>query len=143
MVSPLKILDLKKFRILPISQKRVRIPPSTIDFIDEDFGISCVLLNSGKLATRSITGIRSSNNEGGLYEKFNILKTDDDDKSFMITTKNTDETRLYRDLTVQSNDVTSIRKIIRSKLCLRSILMDKEDNNDNRQYLASIRNVKL
>ena len=48
----------------------------------------------------------------------------------MIATKNTDETRLYRDLSVQSNDTTSIRKIIRSKLHLRIILMDREDSND-------------
>ena len=33
----------------------------------------------------------------------------------MIVTKNTDETRLYRDLSVQSNDATSIKKIIKTK----------------------------
>ena len=48
----------------------------------------------------------------------------------MIATKNTDETRLYRDLSVQSNDAISIRKIIRSKLHLRIILMEEEDNDD-------------
>ena len=130
MANPLKLLDSRKFRIEPIFQKRVRIPPSTIGFIDEDFGISCTLLDSGKLAARSITHIRSSNNKGSPYEKFNIIKTDNDDKSFMIATKKTDETRLYRNLTVQSNDAISIRRIIRSKLHLRIILMDEEDNDD-------------
>ena len=125
MVSPLKFLDLKKFRILPISQKKIRIPASTIDFINEDLGISCVLLDSVRLTTTTL-----SYNGGNLYEKFNIFKTDDDDKSFMIATKNTDETRLYRDLSIQSNDEISIKKIIRSKLHLRIILMDKEDNDD-------------
>ena len=125
MVSPLKLLDLKKFRILPISQKRVRIPASTIDFIDEDLGISSALFDSGYLNATTL-----SRNGGNFYEKFNIFKTDDDDKSFMIVTKNTDKTRLYRDLSIQSNDAISIRKIIRSKLHLRIILMDKEDNDD-------------
>ena len=125
MVSPLKILDLKKFRIQPLSQKALRIPPSTIDFIDEDLGISSALFDSGYLNTTTL-----SHNGGNFYEKFNIFKTDDDDKSFMIVTKNTDETRLYRDLSIQSNDAISIRKIIRSKLHLRIILMDEEDNDD-------------
>ena len=125
MVSALKFLDLKKFRIKPISQKALRIPASTIDFIDEDLGISSALFDSGYLNTTTL-----SHNGGNFYEKFNIFKTDDDDKSFMIATKNTDETRLYRDLSVQSNDAISIRKIIRSKLHLRIILMDKEDNDD-------------
>ena len=125
MVNPLKILDLKKFRIQPISQKKIRIPASTIDFINEDFGISHTLFSSDKLATTTL-----SYNGGDFYEKFNIFKTDDDDKSFMIVTKNTDKTRLYRDLSVQSNDAISIRKIIRSKLHLRIILMDREDNDD-------------
>ena len=125
MVSPLKFLDLKKFRILPISQKKIRIPASTIDFIDEDLGISSALFDSGYLNVTTL-----SHNGGNFYEKFNIFKTDDDDKSLSIVTKHTDKTRLYRDLSVQSNDATSIRKIIRSKLHLRIILMDKEDNND-------------
>ena len=71
-----------------------------------------------------------SRNGGNFYEKFNIFKTDDDDKSFTIVTKSADKTRLYRDLTIQSNHAKSIRKIIRSKLLLRTILMDKEDNDD-------------
>ena len=125
MVSALKFLDSKKFRILPISQKKIRIPASTIDFIDEDLGISSALFDSGYLNSTTL-----SRNGGNFYEKFNIIKTDDDNKSFMIATKNTDETRLYRDLSVQSNDAISIRKIIRSKLHLRIILMDKEDNDD-------------
>ena len=137
MVSLLKILDLKKFRIKPISQKTLRIPNHSIDFIDEDFGISCTLFNSGYLNVTTL-----SDNGGNFYEKFNILKTYNDDKSFMIATKKTDETRLYRDLTIQSNDTTSIRKIIRSKLNLRTILMDKEDNDDKLQYLSSTRNAK-
>ena len=125
MVSALKFLDSKKFRILPILLKKIRIPASTIDFIDEDLGISSALFDSGYLNSTTL-----SHNGGNFYEKFNIFKTDDDDKSFMIVTKNTDETRLYRDLSVQSNDAISIRKIIRSKLHLRIILMDKEDNDD-------------
>ena len=129
MVSQLKTLDSKKFRIKPISQKILRIPASTIDFIDEDFRISSALFDSGYLNATTL-----SHNGGNFCEKFNILKTDDDNKSFMIATKNTDETRLYRDLSVQSNNAISIRKIIRSKLHLRIILMDKEDNNDKRQY---------
>ena len=129
MVSPLRILDLKKFRIKPIFQKTLRIPNHSIDFLDEDFRISRTLFDTGSLATTTL-----SHNEGNFYERFNILKTDDADKSFMIATKNTDETRLYRDLSIQSNDETSIRKIIRSKLHLRTILMDKEDSNDKWQY---------
>ena len=125
MANPLKTLDSKKFRILPISQKKIRIPASTIDFIDEDLGISSALFDSGYLNATTL-----SRNGGNFYEKFNIIKTDNDDKSFMIATKNTDETRLYRDLSVQSNDAISIRKIIRSKLHLRIILMDREDSND-------------
>ena len=125
MVSPLKTLDSKKFRILPISQKKIRIPASTIDFIDEDLGISSALFDSGYLNTTTL-----SHNGGNFYEKFNIFKTDDDNKSFMIVTKNTDKTRLYRDLSIQSNNEISIRKIIRSKLHLRIILMDREDNDD-------------
>ena len=125
MVSPLKILDLKKFRIKPIFQKTLRIPASTIDFIDEDLGISSALFDSGYLNSTTL-----SHNEGNFYEKFNIIKTDDDNKSFFIAIKNTDETRLYRHLSIQSNDAISIRKIIRSKLHLRIILMDREDNDD-------------
>ena len=125
MVSPLKFLDLKKFRIQPLSQKKIRIPASTIDFIDEDLGISSALFDSGYLNVTTL-----SHNGGNFYEKFKIFKTDDYDKSFMIVTKNTDKTRLYRDLSIQSNDAISIRKIIRSKLHLRIILMDKEDNDD-------------
>ena len=125
MLSPLRILDLKKFRILPISQKKIRIPASTIDFINEDLGISFALFDLGYLNVTTL-----SRNGGNFYEKFNIIKTDDDNKSFMIATKNTDKTRLYRDLSVQSNDAISIRKIIRSKLHLRIILMDREDSND-------------
>ena len=125
MVSPLRILDLKKFRTKPILLKTLRIPASTIDFIDEDLGISSALFDSGYLNTTTL-----SRNGGNFYEKFNIFKTDDDDKSFMIVTKNTDETRLYRDLSIQSNNAISIRKIIRSKLHLRIILMDEEDNDD-------------
>ena len=125
MVSPLKFLDFKKFRIQPLSQKKIRIPASTIDFIDEDLGISSALFDSGYLNATTL-----SHNGGNFYEKFNIFKTDDDNKSFMIVTKNTDKTRLYRDLSVQSNDAISIRKIIRSKLHLRIILMDEEDNDD-------------
>ncbi len=125
MVSALKFLDLKKFRIKPIFQKTLIIPASTIDFIDEDLGISSALFDSGYLNSTTL-----SRNGGNFYEKFNIFKTDDGDKSFMIATKNTDETRLYRDLSVQSNDETSIRKIIRSKLHLRIILMDEEGNDD-------------
>ena len=125
MVSALKFLDSKKFRILPILLKKIRIPASTIDFIDEDLGISSALFDSGYLNSTTL-----SHNGGNFYEKFNIIKTDDDNKSFMIATKNTDETRLYRDLSVQSNDETSIKKIIRSKLHLRIILMDREDSND-------------
>ena len=125
MVNPLKILDSKKFRILPILLKKIRIPASTIDFIDEDLGISSALFDSGYLNSTTL-----SHNGGNFYEKFNIFKTDDDDKSFMIVTKHTDKTRLYRDLSVQSNDAISIRKIIRSKLHLRIILMDREDSND-------------
>ena len=125
MVSPLRILDLKKFRILPISQKKIRIPASTIDFIDEDLGISSALFDSGYLNSTTL-----SHNGGNFYEKLNIIKTDDDNKSFMIATTYKDKTRLYRDLSVQSNDETSIKKIIRSKLHLRIILMDREDSND-------------
>ena len=125
MVSALKFLDSIKFRRLPLSQKKIRIPASTIDFIDEDFGISSALFDSGYLNSTTL-----SHNGGNFYEKLNIIKTDDDFKSFMIATKNTDETRLYRDLSVQSNDAISIRKIIRSKLHLRIILMDEEDNDD-------------
>ena len=125
MVSALKFLDLKKFRIKPISQKALRIPASTIDFIDEDLGISSALFDSGYLNATTL-----SRNGGNFYEKFNIFKTDDDNKSFMIVTKYTDRTRLYRDLSIQSNDATSIRKIIRSKLHLRIILMEEEDSND-------------
>ena len=125
MVSPLKFLDLKKFRTKPILLKKIRIPASTIDFIDEDLGISSALFDSGYLNSTTL-----SRNGGNFYEKFNIIKTYNDDKSFMIATKNTDETRLYRDLSVQSNDETSIRKIIRSKLHLRIILMEEEDNDD-------------
>ena len=125
MVSPLKFLDLKEFRTKPIFQKALRIPASTIDFIDEDLGISSALFDSGYLNATTL-----SHNGGNFYEKFNIIKTDDYDKSFMIATKNTDETRLYRDLSIQSNDAISIRKIIRSKLHLRIILMDEEDNDD-------------
>ena len=125
MVSPLRILDLKKFRTKPILLKTLRIPASTIDFIDEDLGISSALFDSGCLNATTL-----SHNGGNFYERFNILRTDDDNKSFMITTKNTDETRLYRDLSVQSNDAISIRKIIRSKLHLRIILMEEEDNDD-------------
>ena len=125
MVSALKFLDLRKFRIKPISQKKIRIPASTIDFIDEDLGISSALFDLGYLNVTTL-----SHNGGNFYEKFNIFKTDDDNKSFMIVTKHTDKTRLYRDLSVQSNDRISIRKIIRSKLHLRIILMDEEDNDD-------------
>ena len=125
MVSILKFLDLRIFRIQPILLKKIRIPASTIDFIDEDLGISSALFDSGYLNSTTL-----SHNGGNFYEKFNIFKTDDDDKSFEIVTKNTDKTRLYRDLSVQSNDAISIRKIIRSKLHLRIILMDKEDNDD-------------
>ena len=125
MVSPLRILDLKKFRTKPILLKTLRIPASTIDFIDEDLGISSALFDSGYLNSTTL-----SHNGGNFYEKFNIFKTDDDNKSFMIVTKSKDKTRLYRDLSVQSNDAISIRKIIRSKLHLRIILMDREDNDD-------------
>ena len=125
MVSPLKTLDSKKFRIKPISQKKIRIPISTIDFIDEDLGVSSTLFDSGYLNSTTL-----SRNGGNFYEKFNIFKTDDDNKSFTIVTKSTDKTRLYRDLSIQSNNGISIRKIIISKLHLRIILMDKEDNDD-------------
>ncbi len=125
MVSALKFLDLKKFRIKPIFQKILIIPAHSINFINEDFGISHTLFSSDKLTASTL-----SHNEGNFYEKLNIIKTYNDDKSFMIATKNTDETRLYRDLSVQSNDETSIKKIIRSKLHLRIILMDREDSND-------------
>ena len=129
MVSPLKFLDLKKFRTKPILLKTLRIPASTIDFIDEDLGISSALFDSGYLNSTTL-----SHNGGNFYEKFNIFKTDDDNKSFEIATKNTDKTRLYRDLSVQSNDETSIKKIIRSKLHLRIILMDEEDTYGKWQY---------
>ena len=125
MVSILKFLDLKKFRTKPILLKTLRIPASTIDFIDEDLGISSALFDSGYLNSTTL-----SHNGGNFYEKFNIFKRDDDDKSFTIVTKSTDKTRLYRDLSIQSNDETSIKKIIRSKLHLRIILMDREDSND-------------
>ena len=125
MVSILKFLDLRIFRIQPLSQKKIRIPASTIDFIDEDLGISSALFDSGYLNSTTL-----SHNGGNFYEKFNIFKTDDDNKSFEIVTKNTDKTRLYRDLSIQSNNAISIRKIIRSKLHLRIILMDEEDNDD-------------
>ena len=125
MVSALKFLDSIKFRRLPILLKKIRIPASTIDFIDEDLGISSALFDSGYLNSTTL-----SHNGGNFYEKFNIFKTDDDNKSFEIATKNTDKTRLYRDLSIQSNDAISIRKIIRSKLYLRIILMDREDSND-------------
>ena len=125
MVSPLRILDLKKFRTKPILLKTLRIPASTIDFIDEDLGISSALFDSGYLNATTL-----SRNGGNFYERFNIYKTDDDFKSFMIDTKHTDKTRLYRDLSIQSNNAISIRKIIRSKLHLRTILMDREDSND-------------
>ena len=125
MVSALKFLDSKKFRILPISQKKIRIPASTIDFIDEDLGISSALFDSGYLNSTTL-----SHNGGNFYEKFNIFKTDDDNKSFEIATTYKDKTRLYRDLSIQSNNAISIRKIIRSKLHLRIILMDREDSND-------------
>ena len=129
MVSALKFLDLKEFRTKPIFQKTLRIPASTIDFIDEDIGISSALFDSGYLNSTTL-----SHNGGNFYEKFNIFKTDDDNKSFEIVTKNTDKTRLYRDLSIQSNDAISIRKIIRSKLHLRIILMDEMRDNDKWQY---------
>ena len=129
MVSALKFLDLKKFRTKPILLKTLRIPASTIDFIDEDLGISSALFDSGYLNSTTL-----SHNGGNFYEKFNVFKTDDDNKSFDIATTYKDKTRLYRDLSVQSNDETSIKKIIRSKLHLRIILMDKGDNNDKWQY---------
>ena len=125
MVSPLRILDLKKFRTKPILLKTLRIPASTIDFIDEDLGISSALFDLGYLNATTL-----SHNGGNFYEKFNIFKRDDDDKSFTIVTKSTDKTRLYRDLSIQSNNAISIRKIVRSKLHLRIILMDEEDNDD-------------
>ena len=125
MVSPLKTLDLKKFRTKPIFQKKIRIPASTIDFINEDLGMSCALFDSGYLNATTL-----SRNGGNFYEKFNIIKTDDDNKSFEIATTYKDKTRLYRDLSIQSNNAISIRKIIRSKLHLRIILMDREDSND-------------
>ena len=125
MVSILKFLDLRIFRIQPILLKKIRIPASTIDFIDEDLGISSALFDSGYLNVTTL-----SHNGGNFYEKFNIFKTDDDNKSLEIVTKNTDKTRLYRDLSIQSNNAISIRKIIRSKLHLRIILMDREDNDD-------------
>ena len=125
MVSILKFLDLRIFRIQPLSQKKIRIPASTIDFIDEDLGISSALFDSGYLNSTTL-----SHNGGNFYEKFNIIKKDYDNKSFIIATKNTDGTRLYRDLSIQSNNAISIRKIIRSKLHLRIILMDREDNDD-------------
>lgn len=125
MVSPLRILDLKKFRTKPIFQKTLIIPDNSIDFIDEDLRISSALFDSGYLNTTTL-----SHNGGNFYEKFNIFKTDNDDKSFMIVTKHTDKTRLYRDLSIQSNNAISIRKIIRSKLHLRIMLMDEEENND-------------
>ena len=125
MVSALKFLDLKKFRIKPIFQKTLIIPASTIDFIDEDLGISSALFDSGYLNATTL-----SHNGGNFYEKFNIFKTDDDFKSFTIVTKSTDKTRLYRDLSIQSNNAISIRKIIRSKLHLRIILMEEEDSDD-------------
>ena len=125
MVSPLKTLDSIKFRRLPILLKKIRIPASTIDFIDEDLGISSALFDSGYLNSTTL-----SHNGGNFYAKFNIFKTDADNKSFEIATKNTDATRLYRALSVQSNAETRIKKIIRSKLHLRIILMDREDSND-------------
>mgnify|MGYP003418758034 CR=1 FL=1 len=125
MVSILKFLDLRIFRTKPILLKKIRIPASTIDFIDEDLGISSALFDSGYLNSTTL-----SHNGGNFYEKFNIIRTDDYNKSFMIVTESKDETRLYRDLSVQSNDAISIRKIIRSKLHLRIILMDEEDNDD-------------
>ena len=125
MVSILKFLDLRIFRIQPILLKKIRIPASTIDFIDEDLGISSALFDSGYLNSTTL-----SHNGGNFYEKFDIFKTDDDNKSFEIVTKNTDKTRLYRDLSIQSNNAISIRKIIRSKLHLRIILMDREDKDD-------------
>ena len=125
MVSILKFLDLRIFRIQPLLLKTLRIPTSTIDFIDEDLGISSALFDSGYLNSTTL-----SHNGGNFYEKLNIIKTDDDFKSFMIATTYKDKTRLCRDLSVQSNDETSIKKIIRSKLHLRIILMDKEDNDD-------------
>ena len=126
MVSPLRILDLKKFRTKPILLKALRIPASTIDFIDEDLGISSALFDSGYLNVTTL-----SHNGGNFYEKFNIFKTNDDNKSFEIVTKNIDKIRFYRDLSIQSNNAISIRKIIRSKLHLRIILMDREDNDDD------------
>ena len=125
MVSILKFLDLRIFRTKPILLKTLRIPASTIDFIDEDLGISSALFDSGYLNTTTL-----SDNGGNFYEKFNIFKTDDDDKSLMIVTKSADKTRLYRNLSIQSNNAISIRKIIRSKLHLRIILMEEEDNDD-------------
>ena len=125
MVSALKFLDLRKFRIKPIFQKTLIIPDHGIDFIDEDLGISSALFDSGYLNSTTL-----SQNGGNFYEKFNIFKTDDDNKSFEIVTTYKDKTRLYRDLSIQSNNAISIRKIIRSKLHLRIILMDREDSND-------------
>ena len=49
MVSILKFLDLRIFRTKPILLKTLRIPASTIDFIDEDLGISSALFDSGYL----------------------------------------------------------------------------------------------
>ena len=43
MVSALKFLDLRKFRIKPIFQKTLIIPDHGIDFINENFGISRTL----------------------------------------------------------------------------------------------------
>ena len=125
MVSILKFLDLRIFRIQPLYQKKIRIPASTIDFIDEDLGISSALFDSGYLNATTL-----SRNGWNFYERFNIIKTDDDFKSFIIVTKSTDKTRLYRNLSIQSNNAISIRKIIRSKLHLRIILMEEEDNDD-------------
>ena len=70
--------------------KKIRIPASTIDFIDEDLGISSALFDSGYLNSTTL-----SHNGGNFYEKFNIFKTDDDNKSFEIATKNTDQTRMF------------------------------------------------
>ena len=55
MVSALKFLDLKKFRIKPIFQKTLIIPAHSIDFINEDLGISSALFDSGYLNATTLS----------------------------------------------------------------------------------------
>ena len=121
MTNPLKTLNLKKFRTKPISLKRIRIPSQAIDFIDEDLGVSSISFDNSLLCTVTL-----SYNKNNIFFIRSIIRKDSDDKSFMIATDNRDATRLYIDLSVQSNNRISIEKIKKSKSYLRNILIEEK-----------------